>query len=71
VIFDKIHSKIPLGKKMHLLFEDPMLQRNNPVSLYSASFDDVAVFYRTQKTHSLTVIFQNPAFHPWEYLKTI
>ena len=64
-------DKIPFFQKVHLLSEDPMLQRNNSTSLYSVPVRLVDAFYKTENNHSLTVIFQNPHFYPDYYLKTI
>ena len=69
--FDKFLSKILSGKNVRLLFQDPMLQRNNTTSPYSPRSRHVEGFCTTQNTHSLTEIFQNLQFYPCEYLKTI
>ena len=71
MIFDKILSKITFSKIVRVLHEDPMFQRNNSTSPYSALSELVVGFYNTQNTHSLTVISQNPHFYPDYYLKTI
>jgi len=71
MIFLENHSKIPLVKKVSLFYQEPMFQRNNATSPYSAFSHLVAVFYNTQNTHSLRVISQNRDFYPREYLKAI
>ena len=67
--FDKFLSKRASGKKVCLLHEDPMLQRNNSTSPYSLRSRHVEGFCATQNTHSLTEIFQNPHFYPDYYIK--
>lgn len=60
-------KKIEQTCRIHPIY--PMLKGNNMTGLYIPSIRSADGLCHTQKTHSLTVISQNPGFYPCEHIK--